>query len=69
MAIFYPMDETESLVDGEFDHLIVFKPTTEPISFYFLGAWEQEKDGIKTQEEFVKYLNEKLSELNSNNTL
>lgn len=69
MAIFYPIDATESLADGEFDHLIVFKPSTEPVSFYFLGAWEQEKDGIKSEDEFVKYLDSKLSELNSKNEL
>jgi hypothetical protein len=43
---------------------LVFKPTTKSTSFYLLGAWEQEVNGIKTQEEFVKYLDQQLEVLN-----
>ena len=69
MAIFYKKDEVSNKVDSEFDHLLVFKPTTKEITYYFLGAWEQEKNGIKTKEEFVSYLDKLLSELNSNNKI
>ena len=69
MAIFYEINTVESLVDAEFDHLLIFKPTTKSNSFYLLGAWEQEKEGIKTKEEFIKYLDEKLSILNKKNQL
>lgn len=65
MAIFYETSTIENLVDAEFDYLLVFKPTTKPTSFYFLGAWEQEPNGIKTKEAFVSYLDQKLEELNS----
>lgn len=64
MAIFYEIKTIESEVDAEFDHLLIFKPTTKPTSFYFLGAWEQEVNGIKSKEDFVKYLDEKLVLLN-----
>lgn len=64
MAIFYELNTVSELVDGEFDHLIVFKPTTKQVSFYFLGAWEQEIDGIKRKQGFVKYLDQKLEVLN-----
>lgn len=64
MAIFYEIKTIESEVDAEFDHLLIFKPTTNPTSFYFLGAWEQEVNGIKSKEDFVKYLDEKLTLLN-----
>jgi hypothetical protein len=64
MAILYEVTSIESEVDAEFDHLLVFKPSTQAVTFYFLGAWEQEKDGIKSKEAFVKYLDEKLNELN-----
>lgn len=69
MAIFYETSTIENLVDAEFDHLLIFKPTTKSVSFYFLGAWEQEKDGIKTKEEFLSYLDKKLTELNSKNKI
>lgn len=64
MAIFYEVGTVQSQAESEFDHLLIFKPTTAAVSFYFLGAWEQEKDGIKTREEFFKYLDKKLKELN-----
>ncbi|WP_158729875.1 MULTISPECIES: DUF4861 family protein [unclassified Flavobacterium] len=64
MAIFYEVSTIESEVNAEFDHLLIFNPSTQPVTFYFLGAWEQEKDGIKNKEAFVKYLDEKLNELN-----
>lgn len=64
MAIFYQTNTIENSVDTELDYLLVFKPTAKPVSFYFLGAWEQEPNGIKTKEEFVSYLDKKLKELN-----
>lgn len=64
MAIFYEVKTVKEQLTSQYDHLLVFKPTTAPVSFYFLGAWEQEKGGIKTQEEFYKYLDQKLAELN-----
>lgn len=69
MAIFYEISTVESLVDAEFDHLLVFKPSTKSNSFYLLGAWEQEIGGLKSKEEFIKYLDEKLAVLNKKNTL
>ncbi|MFV5690069.1 DUF4861 family protein [Flavobacterium sp. ZT3R25] len=64
MAIFYQTNTIENLVDAEFDYLLVFKPMTKPTSFYFLGAWEQEPNGIKTKEAFLSYLDQKLAVLN-----
>ncbi|KFF07724.1 DUF4861 family protein [Flavobacterium hydatis] len=64
MAIFYETGTIENVADTDLDYLLVFKPTTKPTSFYFLGAWEQEKDGIKNKEEFIKYLDERLEVLN-----
>ena len=69
MAIFYEVATTTEVKKGEFDYLIEFKPTTKSISYYFLGAWEQEVDGIKTQENFIKYLDTKLAKLNNQNSL
>lgn len=69
MAIFYEISTVESLEDAEFDHLLVFKPSTKSNSFYLLGAWEQEIGGIKSKEEFIKYLEEKLAVLNKKNKL
>lgn len=69
MAIFYEVNTIESLVDAEFDYLLIFKPRTTPTSFYFLGAWEQELGGIKSKEEFITYLDQKLEVLNKKSKL
>lgn len=69
MAIFYETGTIDNIEDTELDYLLVFKPTTKSTSFYFLGAWEQEKDGIKNKEEFIKYLDEKLAVLNKKSKL
>lgn len=69
MAIFYEVETVAEVTEWEHDYLLVFKPITKQVSFYFLGAWEQEKDGIKSEEAFLTYLNEKLNELNASNTL
>lgn len=63
MVIFYKVDEVETVTDAEFDHLLVFKPTTDTITYYFGGAWEQEKNGITTKDAFVAYLDSTLATL------
>ncbi|MDC6365912.1 MULTISPECIES: DUF4861 family protein [Flavobacteriaceae] len=63
MAIFYKKEQVASIEDGNFDHLVVFKSTNEPITYHFAAAWEGEKDGIKTKEEFIAYLNSQLETL------
>jgi len=69
LAVFYETATVESSIEGVDDHLIVFKPTLKPIVYYFLGAWEKEKNAIKNQEEFIKYLDQKLALLNKKNKL
>jgi hypothetical protein len=69
MAIFYEIETVKEVTEWQHDYLLLFKPTTNEITFYFLGAWEQEKDGIKTEADFLSYLDEKLAELNINNEI
>lgn len=69
MAIFYEVDTVKEQTKAQFDHLLIFKPATTPVTFYFLGAWEKEKDGVKTEKEFYQYLDTKLAELNKANKI
>ncbi|GGF05730.1 protein of unknown function [Chishuiella changwenlii] len=69
MAIFYKTSEVDNLVDGQHDHLIVFKPTTKTVTYYILAAWEQEPDGINNEKDFYNDLNVKLTQLQKNNRL
>jgi len=64
MGILYRKADVSEFVDAAYDYLLVFKPTTKPVSFYFLGAWEKENGGIKTEQEFEVYINSLLKELN-----
>lgn len=69
MAIFYKLDEVAEQKLGKDDFLVIFKPTTNPINYYFLGAWEQEKNGIKDEATFIKDLDDKLTQLETTGTL
>ncbi len=69
LAIFYEVNTVSEVVDTELDYLLVFKPTPNAVTFYFLGAWEQEKEGIKNKAEFIHYLDEKLALLNKKNKI
>ncbi len=69
MALFYKTSEVASTTEGPFDHLVIFKPTTQPINYYFSAAWEQEKNGITSEAAFYKELNEQLETLATSGTL
>lgn len=64
LGIFYEVNTIENIADTDLDYLLIFKPTTKANSFYLLGAWEQEQNGIKSQEDFVRYLDAQLEVLN-----
>ncbi len=69
MALFYKLDEVAEQKDGQHDHLVIFKPTTETVSYYFLAAWEQEPNGIKTEEAFLQDIDSKLTVLNQTDSM
>lgn len=69
MAIFYKKADIKELTAGKHDHLVVFKPTNEPVTYYFLGAWNQEKKGLKDETSFVEDLNNKLDRLDNKDRL
>jgi len=68
MVIFYPIESFDKYVKTKSTHTIVFKKTKN-VSYYFMGAWSQESNGIKTEEEFYKDLDKKLEILDNNNQL
>lgn len=69
MALFYNLEEVIEQKIGQHDHLVIFKPTTKPITYYFLGAWDQELNGIKTEKAFLTDINAKLDALNNTNSI
>jgi hypothetical protein len=69
MAIFFNSGQVEKTLQGKDDHLIVFKASSKTITYYFLGAWEQELNGIRDEVSFKKYLEETLLDLNKSGEL
>tara|TARA_R110002050_G_scaffold273113_1_gene417077 strand:+ start:82566 stop:83576 length:1011 start_codon:yes stop_codon:yes gene_type:complete len=69
MALFYKNSEVAEQKEGIDDHLVIFNPSSETLTYYFLGAWEQEPNGIKTEEAFIADLNKKLETLETSNSI
>jgi hypothetical protein len=65
MAIIYRVKDLITITEDEDDHVVVLQPLENKLSYYFLGAWEQEPGGIKSKQEFVDYLNEQVELLNN----
>lgn len=61
-VLFNPKDLIEITEDVN-SHVVMLKPTGNKAEYYFLAAWELEPDGIKTEEQFIQYLNKTAQEL------
>jgi hypothetical protein len=68
MAVFYPLESFDKYVKTKSTHTVVFKKT-KSVSYYFLGAWSQEPNGLTTEEAFYQDLDKKLDILDKNNQL
>lgn len=65
MAVLYRKTDLIETNQDQHSHVVVLKPENGYLTYYFLGAWEQEPGGIKTVEEFEAYLDQTVAELNS----
>lgn len=65
MAVLYRKSDLIEVTADQLSQVVVLKPENGRLTYYFLGAWEQEPDGIKNKEEFEAYLNETIAELNA----
>ncbi len=65
LAIVYPKDIYVKTVKAELDNVVLLKPIENKVRYYFLATWEQEPNGIKTEADFVNYLQQILKELNA----
>ncbi|MFK7983943.1 MAG: DUF4861 domain-containing protein [Saprospiraceae bacterium] len=63
MAVLYKKKDVLEITEDKHSHIVVLKPTNKKLTYYFLAAWEQEPNALKTQEAFIKYLNEIVAEL------
>jgi hypothetical protein len=65
IAVFYNTSELIELTEDDLSYIVKLNPANNKVEYYFCAAWEQEPNGIKTEEEFVAYLNETLNQLNN----
>jgi hypothetical protein len=64
MAVIFQKDEVIETTDDMYNWVVVLRPVSGQLNYYFLAAWEQEPGGIQTQEEFAEYLNSSVQKLN-----
>lgn len=63
MAILYKRGANKQLTGDEHSHVAVMTPNGTELEYYFLSAWDGEPGGIKTEAEFVEYLEQEVAKL------
>ena len=59
LALFYRLDQVEEVFEGEYDHLVSFKPLTS-LDYKILAVWPKRSSDVKTADAFETYLVNKL---------
>lgn len=65
MAVLYKKSDWMETTADDLSHVVVLKPSGNKLTYYFLAAWEQEPNGIKTEEAFQKYLEDEIQKLST----
>lgn len=65
MAIFYRTDDLIEKTEDKLNHVLVLMPKDGRLKYGFAAAWEQEPDGIGTEEAFIDYLEKTVTRLNA----
>lgn len=65
IAIIFKQADVLEVTADELSHVVVLKPSSQEISYYFLAAWELEPEGRRTKEAFENYLNQTIWELSN----
>ncbi len=63
MALLFRKSDRMKQTTDEHNYVSVMEVAGEDVDYYFLAAWEQELDGIKTREDFVAYLEKEVEKL------
>ena len=65
IAVFYSKSSLVEISGDDLSHFVILKLRDKKLTYYFTAAWEQEGGGIKSKEEFLKYLDDELIKLNN----
>jgi hypothetical protein len=64
-VIFFRNIDLIEISEDDLNHFLILEPTDGTLTYYFAAAWEYEPNGIKTENEFVDYLNQTVYKLNN----
>ena len=65
IALFFNSKDVIKLTEDNVSQVVVLKPLDNQVKYYFAAAWEKEKNGIKTQRDFLLFLNQTIDILNN----
>ena len=63
MAVLFRTADLIQLTEDAHSHVAVLRPSDRQLTYYFLAAWSQEPNGIRTESAFRAYLDRTLAEL------
>ncbi|NOT73694.1 MAG: DUF4861 domain-containing protein [Cyclobacteriaceae bacterium] len=63
VAVLFAPKNFSGFTSDEFSQVVKLKSLDHKLQYYFLGAWEGEPGGIKTEAEFLDYLNDVANQL------
>lgn len=65
LVIFYKKSNLIRNTEDEFSYISLLKPIDGKLTYYFAAAWENEKNGLRTEKDFIKYIKNTIEELNN----
>lgn len=63
MALLFKRGSRDAQTEGAHNYVSVMELAGRQLEYYFLAAWDKEPNGIKSQEEFVSYLEKQAERL------
>jgi hypothetical protein len=64
IAILVNTDNLVKITEDSINHIMVLKPENNKLRYFLLAAWEKEPGGIRTETEFIAYLDSLVAILN-----
>ncbi|MDX1391225.1 MAG: glycoside hydrolase family 88 protein, partial [Rheinheimera sp.] len=63
MAVLFKRGDNKAITSDASSHVAVLEPSGTQLEYYFLSAWDGEPGGIKTEAQFVAYLQQEVEKL------
>jgi len=65
IVLFFKKSDLIKQSEDEINYFVSLKPVNNNVNYAFAAAWEKEPNGIKSQEDFIKYINNEITKLNN----